>query len=223
MSNAIKECKVCKKSIRSDNMNRHFSTHIDELFLTLDLKYINAAIYAKTPVLYCKDNNNFVDYSYCLDCNKGCYYDKDGKNKAGLWLKKHIISDCSKHWSTHQERFERSMNRQEMTEIEVPNSTSATSQVLKENDGTELAKVQEELSTIKEDLVISEEGKQYYEQETKKLREMRSKLQEWYTKLDTKIIDIRRQLGDSDADIAVNDALNEVGEVLDEFSLDTEA
>jgi len=103
-----------------------------------------------------------------------------------------------------------------MTEIEVPKSTSATSQVLKENNGTELAKVQE-------DLEESKKMEEYYEEETRKLRQMRSRLQEWYTKLDTKIIQIRRELGDSEKDIAVNDALNEIGEVLDEFSLDTEA
>jgi len=197
-------------------MNRHFGTHVDELFLSLDLKYISAAITIKVPVLYCHDSNKFIDYAFCIQCNKGCYYNKDANDKASVWLKHHITSDCSKHWSTHEERFQRSMRRQEMTEIEVPKSTSATSQVLKENNGTELAKVQE-------DLEESKKMEEYYEEETRKLRQMRSRLQEWYTKLDTKIIQIRRELGDSEKDIAVNDALNEIGEVLDEFSLDTEA
>jgi hypothetical protein len=180
-------CYVCDKEIRSDNLNRHYSTHINELFTASSRKHLEDCIIIKRPILSIQDPKKNYMVAYCLYCNKGAYQGVYN-HTPGHFIQYHHIKGCNEHFKdyTHlfKEHIQFKLDNKEKEDI-VNNEIEKLKKQL-EDAKEELAAVKEELEDTKKELddsynfnntfiEIKHQVKTWY-------KELNEKCEEWLAK-----------------------------------------
>lgn len=146
-SNNKYKCYLCDKEIRSDHLNRHYSTHINDMFSKTKKTHLQNCILVKKPIICLYKNKNELQVAYCIHCNKGSYNCVSGHTPS-VFLSYHHVEECSAHFKEYIDLFKGHIDLKQYDKEEEEECNALLIQKLT----MELEEAKNQLATVKVEL-----------------------------------------------------------------------
>lgn len=164
-------------------MNRHYSTHINELFTGSKPTHLESCLLLKRPIVSIEDPKKNTMVAYCLHCNKGSYHGVYN-HTPGKFIQYHCKEGCNMYFKEYKELFEEQLK---LKLLEKPEEEEDTANVIIEKLKKQLEDARKELIVVKEELKDTKKELDESYDINNSITDTKCKMKQWFNEVNEEV------------------------------------